>query len=149
MREIVWTRAAEADLQALYEELEQVQAGGGEKLLALIDAKLELLKQFPEMAPDFETPIRRLLLYLFSVVELVAPATSRAGFSGARGTGRRWNRGLFVPPATRAGLSQARQALPLIRHLLLNIAGMTFSIRRKATASFFTQLPIFGRIRMT
>ena len=64
-----------------------------------------------EGSPKTETRI----VSVCGVVELVAPATSRAAFSGAPGTGERENRGLFVPPAVRAGLSQARQALPLNR----------------------------------
>ena len=62
MREIIWTRAAEADLQAAYEELENFQEGAGDSFLLLIDAAIELLKQFPEVAPVFHRPFRRLLL---------------------------------------------------------------------------------------
>ena len=62
MREIVWTRAAEADLQAAYEEIEQFQEGAGDNFLLLIDAAIELLKHFPEMAPFFHSPFRRLLI---------------------------------------------------------------------------------------
>ena len=62
MREIVWTRGAEADLQSAYNEAEESSAGSGESFLGLIDASIELLKQFPEMAPAFEGPFRRLVI---------------------------------------------------------------------------------------
>ena len=60
MAEIVWTRGAEADLQAAYEVEEKY--GVGEEFLRLIDAAVELLKQFPEMAPIYQRPFRRLLI---------------------------------------------------------------------------------------
>jgi plasmid stabilization system protein ParE len=60
--EIVWTRGAEADLAAIYEELEERQAGSGDRLLLQANSALELLRYFPEMAPSFDPPIRRLLL---------------------------------------------------------------------------------------
>jgi plasmid stabilization system protein ParE len=58
----VWTRAAEADLQAAYEEIEGSQEGAGEGFLLLMDASIQLLRQFPEMAPVFERPFRRLVI---------------------------------------------------------------------------------------
>ena len=60
--ELVWTRGAEVDLQAIYEDIEEFHPGGGDRLLMLLDASLYLLRQFPEMAPFFDPPIRRLLL---------------------------------------------------------------------------------------
>jgi plasmid stabilization system protein ParE len=62
MGDIVWTRAAEADLQALYECLEDLKIGAGDDFLSLIDASLQLLRQFPEIAPVFDAPFRRLVL---------------------------------------------------------------------------------------
>jgi plasmid stabilization system protein ParE len=62
MREVVWTRGAEADLQAAYEQLEAFQEGMGDGFLSLIDAAIELLRQFPEMAPIFQAPFRRLVI---------------------------------------------------------------------------------------
>lgn len=72
--ELVWTRGAEADLAAAYQELEEQRPGNGERLLLLANAALQLLRCFPEMAPVFDRPIRRLLLYrrrygLFYTVE--------------------------------------------------------------------------------
>ena len=62
MCELVWTGAAEADLQEIFNELEDAQEGSGERFLLLMDASLELLRLFPEMAPPFEPPVRRLVL---------------------------------------------------------------------------------------
>ena len=62
MRDVVWTRAAEADLQRVFEDLERNREGSGERFLELLEASMQLLRQFPEMAPNFEAPFRRLLL---------------------------------------------------------------------------------------
>lgn len=62
MRDVVWTRAAEADLQQVYEDLEENREGSGEAFLLLVDASIQLLRQFPQMAPSFAPPFRRLLL---------------------------------------------------------------------------------------
>ena len=62
MPDVVWTRAAESDLQSVFDELESVADGTGDQFLLLINSAIDLLKQFPEMAPIFKRPIRRLLL---------------------------------------------------------------------------------------
>ena len=62
MLEVVWTRGAEADLQSIYERLEESSAGTGDRFLELISAAIELLRQFPEMAAVFEKPFRRLVV---------------------------------------------------------------------------------------
>ena len=62
MRDVVWTRAAEADLHKVYDDLERYHEGAGERFLSLLDASIQLLRQFPEMAPIFGAPLRRLLL---------------------------------------------------------------------------------------
>src|SRR5688572_16004351 len=62
IREVVWTRGAEADLQATFQELEDLQAGHGVNLILVVDAQISLVQQFPEMAPILEGPIRRLVL---------------------------------------------------------------------------------------
>ena len=62
MPELVWTQAAEGDLQEIFAQLEEVQEESGRRFLSLIDAALELLRQFPEMAPAFDPPLRRLVL---------------------------------------------------------------------------------------
>jgi plasmid stabilization system protein ParE len=61
MLDVVWTRGAEADLQNAYGEAEEAK-GSGDELLRLVDAAIELLKQFPEMAPFYDRPFRRLLI---------------------------------------------------------------------------------------
>ena len=60
-RELIWTKAAEADLQTIYEYHEESETGHGDRFLALIDDALELLRVFPEMAPVYSPPFRRLL----------------------------------------------------------------------------------------
>jgi plasmid stabilization system protein ParE len=62
MREIVWTRSADADFQSLFNSLEDTRPGSGGDLMTLIDSSIETLKEFPGMAPVFVRPIRRLLL---------------------------------------------------------------------------------------
>ena len=62
MRETVWTRAAESDLQEIFSQTEDAREGSGQHFLSLVDAALELLRQFPEMAPVFDPPLRRLVL---------------------------------------------------------------------------------------
>lgn len=61
-RELIWTRVAESDLQSIYEQLESLSVGKGDRLLMLLDASLFLLRQFPEMAPVFDPPVRRLVI---------------------------------------------------------------------------------------
>lgn len=60
-RELIWTKAAEADLQTIFEYQEEFESGQGERFLALVDDALELLRVFPEMAPVYAPPFRRLL----------------------------------------------------------------------------------------
>jgi plasmid stabilization system protein ParE len=62
VQEVVWTRGAEADLLACFEDLEEKQPGYGQTLVSVVDAQISLLRQFPEMAPVFEGSIRRLVL---------------------------------------------------------------------------------------
>ena len=63
MLELVWTRAAESDLQEIVAQLEDAHEDSGQRFLSLVDASLELLRQFPEMAPLFDPPLRRLVLH--------------------------------------------------------------------------------------
>ena len=62
MAELVWTRAAESDLQEIFEQCEEAREGSGERFVSLLGAAVELLRQFPEMAPVFDPPLRRLVL---------------------------------------------------------------------------------------
>ncbi len=60
--EIVWSLGAEIDLQDIYERFEDRTVGSGDAFMELIDSALALLRHFPEMAPIYEPPIRRLLI---------------------------------------------------------------------------------------
>jgi plasmid stabilization system protein ParE len=62
MREVVWTRGAEADLLDLYQRLDETNSESALRLLQLIDAAVELLRQFPEMARMYDSPVRRLVI---------------------------------------------------------------------------------------
>jgi plasmid stabilization system protein ParE len=59
-REIVWTWAAEADLQRFFAEAEGAQEGRGLELLTQVETAASLLDQFPRMAPNLRFPVRRL-----------------------------------------------------------------------------------------
>ena len=60
--EVVWTRRAETDLQSAYEVLEARAEGTGERLLLVVDGALAMLRMFPEIAPHYDLPIRRMIL---------------------------------------------------------------------------------------
>ncbi len=60
--EIVWTAKGEADLHRHYALLEDRSEGSGDIFSDMVDGSLELLRVFPEMAPFYEAPFRRLLL---------------------------------------------------------------------------------------
>jgi hypothetical protein len=47
--------------EVVYDDAETANESGDE-LLQLVDAAIELLKQFPEMAPFFARPFRRLVI---------------------------------------------------------------------------------------
>jgi plasmid stabilization system protein ParE len=61
-REILWTWAAEADMQCLYAESEDVEEGRGLKLLTQVEKATMLLLHFPRMAPQWRSTVRRLVL---------------------------------------------------------------------------------------
>ncbi|MEQ1750437.1 MAG: hypothetical protein ABL974_13500 [Prosthecobacter sp.] len=60
--EIVWTAKGEADLLFHYTQHEDRHKGLGDTFSDMVDGALELLRAFPEMAPFYEAPFRRLLL---------------------------------------------------------------------------------------
>ena len=62
MRELTWTRGAEIDLQSLFQDEEHIREGAGAEFYELVDAALNLLKAFPEMAPVYKGRLRRLRL---------------------------------------------------------------------------------------
>ena len=61
-REIIWTWAAEADLQRFFSESEDEIEGLGVSLLGQVEKATALLLQFPLMAPRWRHPVRRLML---------------------------------------------------------------------------------------
>jgi len=61
-REIVWTWAAEADLQRFFVEAEDLHEGRGIELLTQVETATALLAQFPRLAPSWRFPVRRLLI---------------------------------------------------------------------------------------
>lgn len=61
-REIVWTWAAEADMQRFFAEAEDFQEGKGVELLTQVETASALLTQFPRMAPSWRFPVRRLMI---------------------------------------------------------------------------------------
>jgi plasmid stabilization system protein ParE len=63
MPDLVWTRAAESDLQEIFAQCEDAREGSGVAFMSLVDAALSLVRQFPEMAPLFDPPMRRLVLH--------------------------------------------------------------------------------------
>jgi plasmid stabilization system protein ParE len=60
--EVVWTWAAEAEMQKFFGEWEDRQDGGGMKLLLRVEKATELLLRSPHMAPAWREPIRRLVI---------------------------------------------------------------------------------------
>jgi plasmid stabilization system protein ParE len=60
--EIVWTWAAEADLQRFFAEAEDIQEGRGVELLTQVETATALLAQFPRMASSWRFPVRRLMI---------------------------------------------------------------------------------------
>ncbi|WP_395738260.1 type II toxin-antitoxin system RelE/ParE family toxin [Prosthecobacter sp.] len=60
--ELVWTWAAEADLQRFFAEAEDVREGKGMELLTQVETASALLVQFPRMPPNWRFPVRRLMI---------------------------------------------------------------------------------------
>jgi plasmid stabilization system protein ParE len=60
--EIVWKRGAEEDLLRIFGQLEDFREGAGERFAHALDATLQYLRDFPELAPDFDHPMRRLVV---------------------------------------------------------------------------------------
>jgi plasmid stabilization system protein ParE len=76
-REIIWTWSAEADLQEVFANGEALCPGDGEKFLHLVDALLDLLRQFPQMAAIWRTPVRRALIRRSNFGVFYVPEGSR------------------------------------------------------------------------
>lgn len=61
-RELIWTWAAEADLQRFYAIAEDQAEGFGAHLLSEVERAAALLLCFPLMAAQWRFPVRRLIL---------------------------------------------------------------------------------------
>jgi plasmid stabilization system protein ParE len=62
MPEIIWKQGAENDLLQIFADLEDYSEGAGERLVRKLDLTLENLKIHSEIAPIFESPVRRLVI---------------------------------------------------------------------------------------
>jgi plasmid stabilization system protein ParE len=62
MPEIIWKGGAEHDLLSIFAALEESRPGAGERFTLKLDAVLENVRQFPQMAPMYEPPMRRLVV---------------------------------------------------------------------------------------
>ena len=65
MSELVFLFSADADIQTAYEFYEAYQEGRGEVFMRHLDAALERLHIFPEIAPPIHEGHRRLLVHGF------------------------------------------------------------------------------------
>lgn len=61
-RDIVWTWAAEADMQGIFAAAEDAADGTGVSLLGQVEKATTLLLNFPRMAPAWRGPVRRLMM---------------------------------------------------------------------------------------
>ena len=62
MPEIVWKQGAENDLLEIFSDFEERQEGSGERFVQGLDFTLTNLRRHPEMAPMFDSPMRRLVI---------------------------------------------------------------------------------------
>ena len=62
MLEVVWKGGAEQDLLRIFAELDERREGAGADFTRKLDASLQNLRGFPEMAPVFDPPMRRLVV---------------------------------------------------------------------------------------
>ena len=61
--ELVWTGGAERDLQEIYERMFDLAGeDAATKFMGSLDQSIGLLREFPEIAPVFVVPFRRLLV---------------------------------------------------------------------------------------
>lgn len=65
MNDLVFLFSADSDIQTAYEFYEAVQSGRGEVFMRHLDVGFGQLRAFPEMAPVFHEPYRRLLVHGF------------------------------------------------------------------------------------
>ena len=67
VNELVFLLSADAGIQAAHDFYEEFQAGRGEVFIRRLDVALGRLRAFPESAPVFAEPYRRLLVHGFPV----------------------------------------------------------------------------------
>lgn len=64
MRQVVWTLAAESDVQAVYERLEDFGTGIGDRFYTELLSSIKLLEIFPETGPVvYGNSVRRVLVF--------------------------------------------------------------------------------------
>ena len=59
MREVIWLAGADADLQAIFDLLEERQPGRGVRFMDEINAELAWLREYPEGRPKKPAPFRK------------------------------------------------------------------------------------------
>lgn len=62
MIELILLLQADFDIQSAFARYEEFQAGRGEVFMRQLDAAITLLRQYPEIAPVYHVPYRRMLL---------------------------------------------------------------------------------------
>jgi plasmid stabilization system protein ParE len=65
MTELILLSQSDLDIQAAFERYEGYQQGRGEVFMRQLDAALTLLRQYPEGAPVYAGPYRRMLVREF------------------------------------------------------------------------------------
>jgi plasmid stabilization system protein ParE len=64
MREVIWTLGADADVQSVYERLEQWREGAGDTFYKRVLASVEILRSFPHMGSQVPgRNLRRVLVH--------------------------------------------------------------------------------------
>ena len=77
MIELILLLQADLDIQAAFERYEDYQQGRGEVFMRQLDAAFTLLRQYPEIAPVYARPYRRMLLREFPYGIFYEPQPSR------------------------------------------------------------------------
>jgi hypothetical protein len=65
MTELVLLLQADLDIQAAFGRYEEYQTGRGDVFMRQLDAAFTLLREYPEIAPVYQGPYRRMLLRNF------------------------------------------------------------------------------------
>jgi plasmid stabilization system protein ParE len=62
MMELILLSHADLDIQTAFNRCDEYQSGRGEIFIQQLDAALGLLRKYPEIAPVYSAPYRRMLL---------------------------------------------------------------------------------------